>query len=180
MSRFDKILYTVFIVFLAILFTKIFFLVLLVVLLLLWIRTWQMGKEPNHAEFLAGRLPNPKPNGLYEGSVGFETSWMGKKFDAEHATGVNVFKDKKARHNAAPHDGKTIERYSFKTSATSSLLDENLVVLNIDYNVKGNPLWLKFVVDELVEIAPDHYLGKMNLKIIPGIPFSVVYFELKR
>src|SRR3989344_3788857 len=53
-------------------------------------------------------------------------------------------------------------------------------VLKIDYNVKGNPFWLRLIVDEIVQIAPNEYLGKMNLKIIPGFPFGILYFELKK
>jgi hypothetical protein len=65
-------------------------------------------------------------------------------------------------------------------AAGRGLFDDQMMVLKLDYNIKGNPFWLRCVLDEVVQIGPDHYLGKMHLKIIPGIPFSVLYFELKK
>lgn len=130
-----------------------------------------MKKEPNQQEFLTGKLPNPKLDGLYNGSMGFDTAWVGKKLDSQTETGINLIKDKK---------GKTHEKYPFKTYVGKGLFDENLFVMKLDYNVKGNPFWVKWIVDEIVEVTPNEYLGKMHLKIIPGFPFSVLYFELKK
>ena len=154
---------------------------LLVLVLLCFLRTWQMKLEPNQKEFLHGVLPNPKPDGFYQGSVGFKTAWLGKKFDAQNAVGINVVADRKAGQ---------VDKYPFKTYTGNGLFDQKLFVQKIDYNVKGNPFWIKWILDEIVEVAPSfaeasagkpgQYLGKMNLRIIPGFPFSVLYFELKR
>ncbi len=171
MNIFLKMLYILFFVILIVAFIKFALLLLLVALLLLWLRTWQMKHEPNQHDFLQGKVPNPKLDGIYHGSMGFNTSWIGKKMNAPENTGINLFKDKNDVESS---------KYPFKTSVGSGLFDKNLLVLKIDYNVKGNPFWIRWIVDELVEIKPNEYLGKMNLKIIPGLPFSVLYFELKK
>ena len=171
MNIFDKILYSIFFIILAVFFVKFFLLGLLMALILFWLRTLQMRMEPNHKEFLGGKLPNPKPNGFYRGSIGFRVSWIGKKFDAENGVGINVFCDER---------GKQTEKYKFKTLLGSGLFDQHLIVLKIDYNVKSNPFWIRCILDEIIEVAPNEYLGKMHLRIIPGFPFSVLYFELKK
>ena len=108
MNKLEKVLYIIFFIALTIFFIKFFLLVLLIVLLLGFLRTWQMQQEPNNKAFLNGALPNPTPDGFYQGDVGFNTSWLGKKFDAENSTGINVFKNKR---------GVQIEKYPFKTYA---------------------------------------------------------------
>ena len=148
-------------------------------LALLWFRTWQMKKEPNQKDFLAGKLPNPKPDGLYNGNMGFNASWVGKKFNAENSAGINLFKDKKGRYSFAP-GSSMIEKYPFKTYVGKGLFDEDIFVLKLDYNMKGNPFWVRWIVDEMVETSPNEYLGKMHVKIIPGLPFSILFFELKK
>ncbi len=171
MNKFDKILYTIFIVFFVIEFLKFSLILALIALILLWLRTLMMTKEPNNQDFLQGSLPKEKPSGFYLGNNGFKTLWIGKKFDADSNTGTNIFKDKK---------DKQIEKYAFTTSVGTGLFDERLFVIKIDYNVKGNPFWVRWILDEIVQIAPDHYLGKMHLRIIPAFPFSILFFELKK
>ena len=34
--------------------------------------------------------------------------------------------------------------------------------------------------DEIVQIAPNHYLGKLQVRIIPNYPFTLMFFELKK
>ena len=180
MNFFDKVLYLLFFIALMFLFFKIFLALLLVILLLCFFRTWQMKREPNQSVFAAGALPNPKPDGFYQGSVGFKTSWLGKKFFAENSTGVNVIAVKAKKKSANTESASEVDKYPFKTYTGPGLFDQKLFVQKIDYNVKGNPFWIKWILDEIVQIGPDHYLGKMQLRIIPGLPFSVLYFELKK
>lgn len=171
MSTFFKILYAIFFVILAIVLVKFLLAFLIIALLALWLRTWHIKYEPNQQEFLRGNLPNPKPDGFYQGSVGFDVSWMGKKFDAQNDAGINVFKDKK---------GNQTEKYPFKTWVGKGLFDPYSFVLKIDYDVKGNPFWVRWILDEIVQVGPNEYLGKVQLRIIPSFPFSVLYFELKK
>jgi len=171
MNTFEKIIYLIFFVVVAIVLLKFFLALLLITVLLLWFRTWHMKQEPNQQDFLKGRLPNPKPDGFYHGGAGFNSPWQGKKFDAQKSEGINIFRDKK---------GNQVEKYPFKTYTGKGLFDESMIVLKLDYNVKGNPFWMRWILDEIVEIAPGHYLGKLNLRIIPGFPFSVLFFELNQ
>lgn len=180
MNTIIKILYFIFFIILILALLKFFLTLLLVAIILLWLRTMQMKKEPNQQEFLRGSVPNPKPDGFYRGQVGFDSRWVGKKFDAQNSKGVNILKDKSARHNAAPGSSNEYEKYPFTTSVGTGLFDEKLFVLKIDYNIKGNPFWLRWILDEIVQVAPNEYLGKMHLRLLPGFPFSVLYFELKR
>lgn len=135
-------------------------------------RTWQIQHDSRAKTFLGGTLPNPKPDGLYSGTVsGQKVSWLGKKFNSASSTGVNVFDDGGAIKG---------ERYPFITSVGRGLVDSNLYVLKIDYNIPGNPFWLRFILDEIVQVAPNEYLGKLEVRIIPGYPFALAYFELKK
>ena len=125
--------------------------------------TWQQ-------EFLSGKVPAQSPDGFYRGSIReMSVSWQGKKFDAAHQTGINVIKK----------DGTTYDAYRFITHPGKGLRDGNDVLV-IDYNIAGNPFWLKRIVDEIVEVAPGKYLGKVHVKIIPGYPFAMGFFRLEK
>lgn len=116
--------------------------------------------------FLKGTFPSPLPNGFYKGKVqNLNTKWKGKIFDASSSTGINLFGDKKV--------------YPFKTYKGKGLQDKNLDVLKIDYNISENPFWIRFILDEIVQIAPGKYLGKVLLRLIPNFPFSLGYFKLE-
>ncbi len=135
-------------------------------------RTRQIQHDAQEKVFLHGTVPDPTPDGLYYGSVpGRTVSWLGKKFSAASSRGINIFSDGK---------GGQSEQYPFVTSAGKGLQDKDLNVLKIDYDIPGNPIWLRLVVDEVVQIAPGHYLGKLEARMIPGFPFALIYFELKK
>jgi hypothetical protein len=129
-------------------------------------QTRKMERSANQAKFRGGQLPNPLPDGPYKGNAftGLGRNWQGKVFNRSQSTGINQFADG--------------QRYAFKTYAAAGLRDKDRQVLRIDYNQSGNPLWLRFIVDEIVQTSPGHYLGKIHVKIIPGLPFSLGYFEL--
>jgi hypothetical protein len=131
-------------------------------------KTFQVEHAANQKLFLSGRLPNPSPDGFYKGNAftGRGKDWQGKLFDRVHQTGINRFSDG--------------QRFVFKTYQARGLRDGNLTVLRIDYNQPGNPWWLHFIVDEVVETSPGHYLGKVHLKVIPDLPFTLTYFELSQ
>jgi hypothetical protein len=129
-------------------------------------QTHKAERDPHNAKFRDGSLPRPLPNGFFPGTTpsGPQESWQGKVFDRQKQTGINRFKDG--------------QKYVFKTSPAPGLRDKNTQVLRLDYKQAGNPFWLRFIVDEIVEIAPGHYLGKVHLKVIPGLTFTLSYFEL--
>lgn len=135
-----------------------------------WYRTYKTQHSSNEALFLKGTTPN-NLDGLFKGSVtGYNGPWQGKKFDASTKTGINIFKE----------NDKSVEKYPFKTYVAKGIKDPSIEVLKIDYNVSGNPLWLRFVLDELVETSPGQYLGKLNIRTIPGLTFALGYFRLEK
>lgn len=144
--------------------------VLVVVISYFSYRNWKTQHSQNQAIFLAGKVPATL-DGFYKGTVtGFKTDWQGKKLDASHSSGINVF------HK----DGQDIENFPFKTYTGQGLQDKNLEVFKIDYDNSTNPWWVRRVVDELVETGPGQYLGKIHLKILPGLSFAVGYFRLSK
>lgn len=139
---------------------------IILLLLLALFRTWQTQNSLNQKLFLSGKVPNPLPNGSYKGSVGnIKVGWQGKKFDASSSSGINLISGK--------------EQYPFKTYVGKGLAD-NIDVLKIDYNLPQNPFWLRFILDEIVEVERGKYLGKVHLNLIPGLPFSLGYFRLEK
>jgi hypothetical protein len=99
--------------------------------------------------------------------------WLGKRFDAETQTGDNLmlssarlpsrlfwpsyrFQDMGEGRYAA---------FRFRTYAGAGALDPERQVLKIDYDWDENPsLLIRDILDELVQVVPDVYLGKALLK----------------
>ncbi len=142
----------------------------LIVLILIGL-TYRTQKSADQALFLLGKVPNPLPDGLFKGTAEYTGSWIGKNFNASTTEGINLFK------NA---NGTVTEKYPFKTSIGKGIRDTNLDVIKIDYNIPNNPFWLRSVLDEMVEVAPGKYLGKVHLRL--GTLFSVAigYFRLEK
>ena len=134
------------------------------------IRNWQTQHSKAQASFLKGTSPNPTPNGFLHGSVGIKTSWLGKKFDAKSKTGINVLRQEQGRK----------ELFPFKTYRGKGLIDTNLEVLKIDYNTSQNPWYIHFILDELVQQKPGIYLGKLHLRLLPGVSFALGFFTLTK
>lgn len=134
-------------------------------------RTMQVQSKPQQREFLNGKVPKVLPNGFYKGTVtGLNTTWQGKKFDASRSAGINVFKNNKT----------TTEQFPFKTYVGKGVQDTDVNVLKIDYSDNKNPWWLEYILDEVVEVSPGKYLGKVHITFIPGIPFTMGYFRLEK
>jgi len=134
-------------------------------------RTQKVEADPRQKIFAAGTVP-AGVDGLYRGSLqGREVPWKGKKFKEADHTGLNVFVTK---------DAQIEERYPFRTYVGRGLKDKKLQVLKIDYGVKGNPWWLRRIVDEVVEVGPGELLGKVHVKWILGITFTMDFFKLDK
>jgi hypothetical protein len=122
-------------------------------------------------KFLSGKVTSSLPDGLYKGTVGGkETTWKGKKFDKDHNRGINIFQN----------GDTTREAFPFKTYVENGAADKSLLVIKIDYNLPENPLWLRLVVDEIVEVSPGKYLGKLHVRIFPDTTFALGFFELEK
>jgi hypothetical protein len=134
------------------------------------VRTQKVESDPRQKAFREGKAPAAPLDGLYRGSLqGREVSWKGKKFAPAESRGINVFLTK---------EGRLEERYPFRTYVGRGVKDKKIEVLKIDYGLKGNPWWLRRVLDEVVEVAPGRLLGKVHLKWIFGMTFTMGYFEL--
>ena len=110
------------------------------------------------------------PIGLYKGTAEElgEVSWKGKKFLGE-GKGINLFE----------YDGVVDEKFTFTIYEAKSLRGGHQV-LRIDYNQPGNPLWLRFIADEIVSVGEDRFLGVVYITAVPGLPFRMGYFRLER
>jgi hypothetical protein len=158
--------------------------------------------------FRAGTVPDPRPNGRYAGElIALDIApgltqffqwltnqwlpWNGKTFDVTHQRGDNVFtKDSyplarlfnplyRGFVNDSP---KTYRGFAFQTSTAPGLFDTDRTVLKIDYNLKENPaLTVRRVLDELVQLDDDLYLGKAHVRWWwqpAGSWQTVAYFSL--
>lgn len=130
------------------------------------VQTYRVQHRPSQKLFQAGTIPEPLPDGFYQGNhfTGFGKDWQGKVFDRVAQAGINQFANG--------------QRFTFTTYQTAGLRDKSQQVLRIDYKRPGNPWWLRFIVDEIVQTEPGHYLGKVHLRVMPGVVFTLTYFEL--
>lgn len=134
-------------------------------------RTYQLRHSKDQRAFLAGTFPDPLPDGFMFGSVkGWSGSWKGKTFHASTMSGINMFED----------DGKTMEKYPFQTYKAKGLQDNEKDVLKIDYTLAANPWWVRPILDEIVQVGPGQYLGKMHVRFVPGLPFTALFFRLSK
>jgi len=151
------------------------------------------GRAPAELEglFARGVAPDPPLDGRYDGALlhltlgpGADVAlqgllrlwlpWLGKRFDAEHASGANVFSSRvhrlgqlltPAAYQASwPEDSRSYRALAFETSAGQGALDPGVEVLRIDYDLPGNPPPFRRIVDELVEVEPGVYLGQALLR----------------
>lgn len=124
--------------------------------------------QPQQQEFLRGKVPTIIPNGFLKGEVNAKSNWLGKKFDTSTGKGINVFSEEK---------GNT-ERFIFSLSTGKGLVDP-INVIKLDYNLPTNPLWLRLVTDEVVEVDPGKYLGKLIVNLGP-IHLALGFFTLSK
>lgn len=115
--------------------------------------------------------------------------WDGKKFDAESHTGINSMS--KGMSIAGKlfwpmYTMKTDETghkwaFDFKTFIEPSVDDANVNVFVIDYkDVESNPsLIVKKVRDEMTELVPTVYLGKIMYRLDSGDHTKLGYFALR-
>jgi hypothetical protein len=123
------------------------------------------------AKFLQGKAPAVLPDGAHRGTVpGYAGNWYGKEFDRMKKTGINLF----------GNGASLTKNYPFTVYPAKGLRDTQVDVLRIDYNLPENPAWLRLVTDEIVQVGPDEYLGKLHFRFIPGYPFALGFFELKK
>lgn len=97
--------------------------------------------------------------------------WYGKQFDSKNNNGNNVIPSylsplvtlRYGEKIILKKDSDTIHVLPFKTKITKGIND-NINVLQLDYDIPENPEQVRTVVDELVKVAKNKYLGKAYLR----------------
>lgn len=164
---------------------------------LVWLAFWLfvtflVSRSERQKEFVAGTVP-AGPDGFYKGTAyllgGGPVPWLGKSFERENARGFNIFTPNGAsllriltpfyklfRKNA---DGNTVAYY-FKTSTGSGFRDNDIDTFKLDYDSPENPFLIRIILDEIVETAPEEYLGKVHMKVFPGYSATIGFFGLRK
>jgi hypothetical protein len=101
--------------------------------------------------------------------------WLGKSFDPEAGTGLNRFlptagtrlwlKVLFPRYVPERELPDRAEAFPFRTRIAPGELDPSVMVLKIDYDFEANPALIRRILDELVQIAPDRYVGKVLMRV---------------
>ena len=138
-------------------------------------------------------MPQAAPEGFYNGSAyllgGGPVPWLGKSFDSANSLGFNIFTPQGAgllkiltplyklfRKNT---EGNT-DAFFFKTRTEPALKDGAIDVIKLDYDSAENPFLIRIILDEIVETAPGQYLGKVHLKVFPGVYSTIGFFGLQK
>ena len=124
----------------------------------------------NNRRFRQGTAETTGLDGRYKGSAPVMGSWVGKKIINNGTQGINVFEE----------NGTTSEQYPFAVSVTKGLRDRQMDIIRLEYNQPENPWWLRLITDEMVVVGPNIYLGKVHVRVIPGIPFTAGFFTLEK
>jgi hypothetical protein len=178
--------------------TILWILLLLAAAVFLWLLVWVLvsyfvSKSRRQTEFENGTIPVDPPDGFYKGAAYLLGSrpvpWLGKSFEKENNLGFNVFTPKGAsilkmmtpfyKYFRKNSDGNT-DAYYFKTSTGPGFKDNSIETFKLDYNSSENPFLIRIILDEIVEVAPKEFLGKVHLKVFPGFYATIGYFGLKQ
>lgn len=97
--------------------------------------------------------------------------WMGKRFNAADTSGDNLIAQsgKTAARivwpgykGIAPAEDGLLSGFQFRTYTSPGRMDHDRRVLTLDYQIEENPSFIiSNITDELVEVVPGVYLGKM-------------------
>ncbi len=156
--------------------------------------------------FRSGSAPEPFLNGRYAGElIALDIApgltqfyewltnrwmpWLGKTFNSAQQSGENIFTRDSyplARffnpfYRGFVADGdKTYRGFAFRTYMAPGLADPDRTVLKIDYDLDDNPaLTVRRVLDELVQLDEQLYLGKAHVHWWTGGWQLVAYFSLR-
>jgi hypothetical protein len=160
-----------------------------------------------NAIFKLGRAPEVMPDGVFRGQlltttlfapldaygrfvIRFYLPWKGKRFEAESATGRNIFT------RSAPFVGRLFwplyagwrhyrpgyfTGFKFDTYSGQGVNDPEVSTFKLDYDNPSNPRFLvRSVLDELVQITGNYYLGKAMLYGPGGHYRLAAFFVLRK
>jgi hypothetical protein len=154
--------------------------------------------------FRSGTVPDPRPDGFLVGRPITTTvwgpadqaalrlahlwmPWQGKRFVPASEAGVNRF-DRSVLgpmrivwpgYRPERVRGGVVEAFPFRTRIGPGTVDPDVTVLAIDYDTESDPSFLiRRILDELVEVAPGSYLGKVLFRV-RGSYHPIGYFALR-
>jgi hypothetical protein len=115
--------------------------------------------------------------------------WVGKRFDQATQTGDNLLLPSARMASRAlwpsyrPEDAGDgrLAAFKFRTYASPGELDPDRQTMKIDYDSEENPgLLIRDILDELVQVVPGSYLGKVLLRRNRQAPWRLIgYFALQ-
>jgi hypothetical protein len=144
------------------------------------------------AAFASGVAPDPPPSDFQRGRLlGTSTwapwdavvsriaqlwmPWLGKTFSPGTGTGLNRFTPTAPTrlwlrtlfpgHTPEVDHADRLEAFAFRTRVSPGELDTTVTVLKIDYDFEANPALIRHILDELVQVAPGRYLGKVLFRL---------------
>lgn len=115
--------------------------------------------------------------------------WLGKVFDAEGASGENLltpgfvaisrvlFPGYRGFRQVSEH---SFAGFSFRTYPGDGLQDPDRRVLKIDYDRPENPPVIRRILDELVQLDDNYYLGKAHFRLSLTSWHLLFVFALQR
>jgi hypothetical protein len=138
---------------------------------------FRKGSPPEEwpSGFLPGRLLTTSVWGPMDTAVLRITRlwmpWKGKIFDPGAKSGVNKFDNTMANRAMlkAVFPGYTpervtadrIEAFPMRNRIEGGATDPDVQVFKIDYDFEANPTLIRHILDELVQVAPGRFLGKI-------------------
>jgi hypothetical protein len=155
--------------------------------------------------FAAGTVPDPWPSGALIGGLVSTTTWgpldvtvkriagawmpwLGKTLDPTARTGVNRFlptsptkfalKVLFPRYSPEREMADHLDCFPFRNWVGPGRLDPSREVLKIDYDFEANPPLVRRILDELVQVGPDQYLGQALMRV-GDRHHRVAYFTLR-
>lgn len=150
------------------------------------------GTAPKRLDgFYHGELASIIPKSFLEHigafSLRFYLPWKGKYFYKSKDKGDNVLPGHITKLLAKRYGTKFLGKedpdgyrhaFPFRTKVTKGLLD-NIDVFSLNYNLPENPERIREILDEIVCVGKDSYLGKAH--IVHGhIARTIAFFRLKK
>ncbi len=157
--------------------------------------------------FRGGRVPDPPPDGPYDGQLvavdlapglsqlvewlaSLWMPWKGKFLIQAQSKGDNIFARSSRTalrilfpfyRGMADYEPETFRAFVFQTSVDAGMADRDRQVFRIDYDRPDNPgLSIRRIVDEIVQVEDGLYLGKIHFRWWCGRWGMIGYFVLRR
>jgi hypothetical protein len=116
--------------------------------------------------------------------------WKGKRFHAAAQGGDNIFLANgqllgrliwPLYNGYRPYRPGRVTAFPFQTYIGPGIKDPEIMTLKLDYDNAPNPRFvIRAVLDELVQLTGNYYLGKAYLRLPTGHYHLAAFFTLRR